>query len=295
MSEPVRLIAMDMDGTLLGRSPTYIPRENADALRRAAERGIALALCSGRVLDDAAFFAQDAGLPMHVLGLNGCCRADEPLGPIVSSHAIDPQISRRIKRLLDDAGLLYGIYGAQSLVIRASWEEQRDAALLWGTFIGRVGDRTVVSYRGEHAGQVMAQGVCKFVAIEEDDHDRLYALRDRLMAEVPEVDVTSSWVNNIEIIPRGMNKGKAIASLAADLGIPMSQVMTLGDNDNDVPMLACAGYGVAMGNATPAALSAANWITLPHDESGVAAAVRVLALGEELADVRLERGGRPLS
>ena len=68
MSEPIRLIAMDMDGTLLAGDTWRIPPENARALRLAAARGIRLALCSGRLPDDAGFFALDAGLFFETIG-----------------------------------------------------------------------------------------------------------------------------------------------------------------------------------------------------------------------------------
>ncbi len=67
---PIRLIATDMDGTLLTDEPLILP-ETADVLRRAAEKGIVLSLASGRLPDDASFFAVDAKLPMHVIALNG--------------------------------------------------------------------------------------------------------------------------------------------------------------------------------------------------------------------------------
>lgn len=66
----------------------------------------------------------------------------------------------------------------------------------------------------------------------------------------------------------------------------MAQVMAIGDNDNDVSMLEAAGFGVAMGNATPAALAAADYVTLPCLENGVAAAICALALGESVPGVK---------
>ena len=67
---PIRLIATDMDGTLLTDEPLILP-ETADVLRRAAEKGIVLSLASGRLPDDASFFAVDAKLPELVTALTG--------------------------------------------------------------------------------------------------------------------------------------------------------------------------------------------------------------------------------
>ena len=78
---PIRLIATDMDGTLLTDEPLILP-ETADVLRRAAEKGISLSLASGRLPDDASFFAVDANLPMHVIALNGAVTLVKPLGDV---------------------------------------------------------------------------------------------------------------------------------------------------------------------------------------------------------------------
>ena len=92
----IRLIAMDMDGTLLAGDGRTIPRDNVLALRRAADRGIHLALATGRLPDDAGFFASDAGLPMHILAINGSVRVDEPLGDVVSARFIPAASARAI-------------------------------------------------------------------------------------------------------------------------------------------------------------------------------------------------------
>ena len=84
---PIRLIATDMDGTLLTDEPLILP-ETADVLRRAAEKGIALSLASGRLPDDASFFAVDAKLPMHVIALNGAVTLVKPLGDVQEALSI---------------------------------------------------------------------------------------------------------------------------------------------------------------------------------------------------------------
>ena len=71
-----------------------------------------------------------------------------------------------------------------------------------------------------------------------------------------------------------------MAELAASLGIAPEEVMAIGDQDNDIPMIAGAGIGVAMGNASPAARAAADRIVGTNDQGGVAQAIEALALGE---------------
>ena len=92
---PIRLIATDMDGTLLTDEPLILP-ETADVLRRAAEKGIVLSLASGRLPDDASFFAVDAKLPMHVIALNGAVTLVKPLGDVQEAHHLPQPTVHRI-------------------------------------------------------------------------------------------------------------------------------------------------------------------------------------------------------
>ncbi len=78
----------------------------------------------------------------------------------------------------------------------------------------------------------------------------------------------------IEGVPVEVDKGRGLAWLANYLGIPVEQVMAVGDNDNDVPMIRWAGVGVAVGNASPEAKAAADWIAPRLDQDAAAAAIQ---------------------
>lgn len=288
--EAIRLIATDMDGTLLGHALDGIPPRNADALRRAQERGIALALATGRLPDDAGFFALDAGLHMHVLGLNGSVEQPEPLGEVTSASYIPPQAARRVRAMMEACGLDFCLFSLHDVAFNAMPADLTGAMRMCGTFLERSGGRTRCWPDGRQVESLLDR-TSKFVVDGHKTPDRLLKLKELVEAEVPEVEVTSSWAGVIEIIPVGVNKGTALAALAERLGIPMAQVMAIGDNDNDVAMLRVAGCAVAMANATPAAKQAAHWIAPSNHENGVAAAVCALALGEKTSMALLKPGG----
>ena len=289
----IRLIATDMDGTLLGRALDRIPGANAEALRAAAEAGAALVLATGRQPDDAGFFALDAGLRVRVVGLNGCAVAEEPLGTVARTCLIRPETARKVRRVIEECALSFGLFGLHDVAVSEPPEDPRAAMLVFGTFFDRPGGRTRFWTEGEMVERLLVR-TAKFVVDAHEHPDRLRTLKARLAAEVPEAQVTSSWADTIEIMPPEVSKGEALADLAARLGIPMAQVMALGDNDNDVSMLAAAGCAVAVANATPAAKAAAHWIAPSNLEDGVATAVRALALGDEAALASLLPGGRTL-
>jgi hydroxymethylpyrimidine pyrophosphatase-like HAD family hydrolase len=87
------------------------------------------------------------------------------------------------------------------------------------------------------------------------------------------VRVTQSLDHLVEVTAPEASKGQALARLAAHLGVAQSATMAIGDHDNDVSMIAWAGLGVAMGNASPAAKSAADVIAPPLEEEGAAWAI----------------------
>ena len=281
----IRLIAMDMDGTLLGRERGVIPPVNLQALQAAQAWGIRLCLASGRAPDDAGFHAVDAGLSMHIIALNGGVVLMEPLGPVISSHHIPADAAHRVYRLIQQARLPFALFSDHDVALSRPSDYTGLMKDVWGTFMDREGGRTRVT-NDPGTAELLLSRVSKFVVTSLSDPALLPPLRAQIEVLCPEVEVTSSWIDNIEINPRGVNKGAALAALAERLGIPMAQVMAIGDNDNDVSMLQAAGVGVAMGNATPAALAAADYVTLPCLEDGVAAAIRVLALKERLPGVK---------
>ncbi|MBE5804517.1 MAG: HAD family phosphatase [Clostridiales bacterium] len=283
--ETIKLIAMDMDGTLLLDGGKGIPPGNVEALHAAHAAGIQLVLCSGRIPDDMGFYALDTGVPMHILALNGTCTLDTPLGVITNSAHIPVQAARDILHMLQEYPVAYGIFCDHDLLISIHLSDEQ-LKVIFGANVLREGGRTRITYRIEEADALIRQGVSKFMVFTDNDPEPLLQVRSRIEAEIPGVDVCSSWFNNLEINPSGASKGVALTALARRLGIPMSQVMAIGDNDNDLPMLEAAGVAVAMGNASPHAIAASDYLTLPNHECGVAAAIRAIALGESIPDVR---------
>lgn len=271
----IRLIALDMDGTLLIHGVPGIPERNAQALRRAAAQGVHLALCTGRTAEDASYFASDAGLDMHILGLNGGYCLETPHGRCSADHPMPEVQARALARMIAAFPTLQcGLFGGEELVLNLP----QAAGIDWGTHLARPGAKTVVSREMMGLEHLLARGVNKLVAIQLQADGALERLRDRIAAELPELDISSSWDNNIEVMPHGVNKGMALEKLACRLGIPQEQVMAIGDHDNDLSMLRWAGCGVAMANGSPAARAAADVVTLSNDRFGVADAVERLAL-----------------
>ena len=276
---PIRLIATDMDGTLLTDKPLILP-ETADVLRRAAEKGIVLSLASGRLPDDASFFAVDAKLPMHVIALNGAVTLVKPLGDVQEAHHLPQPTVDRISARLDEANVQYAVFGVHEVVASDDMPLSR-AQVVIGTFLNRAGGRTAFRNRKQGIDAVIQD--CVKVVVFSQNLPLLDDLRAFVRAR------TSSWWDNIEIVPRSASKGSALQALAKSLNIPMDEVMVFGDSDNDLSMLKAAGVSVAMGNANERVRASARFETLTNDAQGVAAAIRAIVFGEDVPGVIRKR------
>ena len=105
-----------------------------------------------------------------------------------------------------------------------------------------------------------------------------WVLKGRLFQEnryfiLRNIEITSSWFNNIEIMHKGVNKGEALKELVKYLGIDRKEVIAFGDNYNDLDMLKFAGVGVVMGNADEAVKEQGDYVTSTNTEDGVAKAI----------------------
>lgn len=271
----IRLIATDMDGTLLGHDQNISPA-NTQALRAAQAAGIAIVICSGRMVEDISFYAKQADLSCWVCGSNGCRLLDSPYGALMEEHCIAPESALACIDGFYGRTLYASAFAQGDILVAqlngADWNWQK----AWARESAERGMRMrEVDERGFR--DAASRGINKFILIERENTGAL-AQAKAALAGVDGIDITSSWSDNIEIMPAGINKGSALSALAARLGIPREAVMAIGDHENDREMLTWAGAGVAMGNAIPAIQSIARYVTSDNGQDGVAEAIRRWAL-----------------
>ena len=274
----IGLIAVDMDGTLL-HPETRISAKDAQALRDAARAGITVAICSGRMPEDIDHYVAQAGLDCWVCGGNGCRVYDAPYGNLVEEHMLDTGAALACIALLEryeGCGLVLHAGAGADVVLShmpedewyRQWMRKRELRGRSPVLLGSAALREAAK-RGIHN---------MLITFEEDESGGALAEAAARFRALPGVDVTSSWKDNFEIMPAGINKGTALAGLAARLGVPREGVMAIGDQENDREMLLWAGYGVAMGNATPEIKEISRFVTSDNTQGGVAEAVRKWAL-----------------
>ena len=266
---PIKLIATDIDGTLL--SPQGIITERSlKAIRAAREKGVTVAIATGRFPENAYLLLEDYGLKLPIIGVNGARCVDESLRE-VSSHEMDPEAVRQVLDVLLAAEADFFIFGDHA-VCAATKERKHHSELSQGDRVKALGFEY---YHGrEEVETCIRHKVYKFFVC---DNVPLPPLRQTL-ARIPGIDLTQSWYNNIEIMPSGVDKGVGVCDMARSLGLSMDQVMTLGDQSNDIPMLKAAGFGIAMGNASEETKQAARAVTASNADEGFALALETYAL-----------------
>ncbi|MCE5342720.1 MAG: Cof-type HAD-IIB family hydrolase [Eubacteriales bacterium] len=272
--DAIRLIAMDMDGTLLNVEQRITP-ENLNALEQAAARGVRIAICSGRTARDVSYFASDAGLDgCAVLALNGACCLEVPHAEPYALHTFREDVAKRVTAILLGHGVTFACFQADRVIVL-----ENDPCVTranWGTYVNR--DKPEAYAYGEAAlRRYEGEGICKCVYIDAPNAQRIARIA-RELSDIPGLTVTSSWSDNLELMPAGVGKGSALAELAQGLAIPRQQVMAIGDFDNDLDMIQYAGLGVAMQNGSQRVKEAADYVTLSNAENGVAAAIRRFVL-----------------
>lgn len=272
----VKLIALDMDGTLLAGDHWTVPQENIQAIQRANEAGIRVCICTGRVLEDASDFAHRLNLPVMIIGSNGSRAADAPLpeGQVFFRRDFEPSIAKDVLDCLTDLGLMVNVFedGHVSTLPSAAFPEYHLAKR----------KLVRVDYGRDAIYAAAARGIMKiFVVGAPEEENRVGLIRNRLRSLFPTLVISCSSQHNIEIVPPGSGKGAALHSMAQRLGLTREAVMAVGDAQNDLSMLEYAYHSVAMGNAEEGVRSICRYQTASNDACGVARIIeRVLSSRE---------------
>lgn len=269
-TKDIRLIVMDMDGTLLNPEQR-ISAGNMAALKEAREQGIRLAICSGRLAGDISHFVIKELADCAVLSLNGAYCMRRPMEDVFANHTFAKETLKECVEILSEAGIPFGCFAQNRLVL---FTENTKMEMWYSGSNSPLAPQ--VLYGAEGIERIGSANVNKLLCYSPD-RSRLRAAYERLSG-VQGLEITSSWEQNYELMPCGIGKGNAVRELARYLGLEASQVMAIGDYDNDASMIAYAGLGVAMGNATKTLLEKADFVTKTNAEDGVAYAVRRFAL-----------------
>jgi hypothetical protein len=262
---PIRLIALDLDGTLVDLNLRFSPRVKA-AITAAQTRGIGVTLATGRSLISARPFAEALNICMPLVCYQGGLIV-ECDGRVLHRAALDRHLAAQVIALAESNAWHATLYREGEFYL----SELRRPLDFYEGFLN-----PVVHHVTDLHG-LLDQDPDKLIIITEGNGDEILAgLRQRFDSQMA---IVRSHELFIEVNPLGVDKGAGLAWAADYVGVPQAHVMAVGDQDNDVPMIAWAGLGIAMGNGSPAAKAVADWIAPPFEEDGAAVAIEKFALG----------------
>lgn len=265
----IRLLLTDLDGTLLEDDHETISSRNLRALSRLKERGVLLCACTGRVLCLLPR-ALPAGLFDFAITSNGASCIDLRTRAHLFDAYLPPQKAERAYRAFEPFHVMTEWYVGDDVLL----DSENDAR--WPSKLKPSWHRT---YLGMGLG-LRCGTVHELFARENPRIEKIHlcesceGLFERALAplmETGEYEISSALYQNAEITDIRADKGTALETLCAHVGIAANQTIAFGDGGNDVKLLEKAGVGVAMGNARDALKARADAVTLRNGESGVAA------------------------
>ncbi|MBU5479798.1 HAD family hydrolase [Blautia sp. MSJ-19] len=263
----IRLIASDLDGTLL-TDRKELSQKTKEVLDLAVQRGIHIVPTTGRSFHSIPEFVRNYPGVEYVITANGGAVYSVSEGRriyqcLLEKESVEAAIAVRKRENMVLEVVIDGIPYAEE-------EYVRDPLPYLATEYGaryikatRTPVKDICRFAGEHAEELDSISfVCSY-----EDKERLYTSLDK---EIPNIYVTSSVPNLMEIGHKDAGKGKTLLWLMKKLEISPDEAMAFGDADNDISMLIAVKYGMAMGNGTENCRKAAPYVTDTNENDGVA-------------------------
>lgn len=273
---PIRLIALDIDGTIVG-DDLVLHERTIRAVGEARRRGVRVSIVTGRMATSGMEFARRLGLTETIVGYQGAIAREmgdgreEPLGRLLRHRPLDAATALEIVEWTRSVGLTPHFNHLEMLVLPADDPRADD----YSRFVG--GRLTLVP--SLESWLARRRTVTKVIAVGRRPAPN-EAYPEAAARFAGRAEATISHPEFLEFVAPGVSKGVALRWLARRQGIPMSQVMAVGDQLNDLDMIAAAGHGVAMGNAPEEVRCAARYVAPNVDEHGAARMIEELVLGD---------------
>ena len=277
---PIRLVALDIDGTLIG-DDLHLRDRTVAAVRAARHRGVSVSLVTGRMSTSAIVFARQLGLTEPIVAYQGALiralrpAGDERLGRLLRHRPLAAAAAREVAIWASSIGLEPHVNHLERFVIGADDPRAEDYSSFLGSRAEIVPD--LIAWLRHPVSKVLA------VAVEPMDETILEDARRRFAGRA---EVTISHPRFLEFLAPGVTKAEGVRHLARRARVPMANVLAIGDNFNDLEMLAAVGHGAAMPSAPALVRAAARYIAPPLAAEGAAQLIERLVLAGPAAAAR---------
>lgn len=257
----IKLIASDMDDTLLNNNREISPRNEA-AIKKAIAEGIVFTLASGRMYCSMQPYAQKLGLDVPLVSYNGALVKGAISCKVYVNSPLKLPTALDLLQYVKENGHYVQVYMGDKLYVKEENEYSRMYAKISGIQAVAIGEE-IYSIKEAPNKLLLMTATENFEATWKDVEEKFKG----------RVDVTSSKDNYLELMEPGVNKWQAVKSLAKSFGIKPEEIMCIGDSNNDLSMIKNAGIGVAVANAKPQVQKYAKMVTASNDNDGVALAI----------------------
>lgn len=279
----IRVIVVDVDGTLLNNQHEVTPRVEK-AIKAAIAKGVQIVLATGKTRTATLKLIEQFDLKTPGICLQGLAIYDEN-GAIRHQTTLDPTLARQALTFIEDRGFAAAAYHQDRILIR-NYNQRFEEEL---------------TKRHEVAPQVVGplQNLLGEIALNKiivmGEKRAINALRWQLSMQIGGAGrlLQPGIQEMLELLPPGASKGTALKQLMKDMKIDAKQVMAIGDGENDIEMIQFAGVGVAMGQSQQSVKDAADYVTGSNDADGVAEAIERYVLDEPKPETQAETSETP--
>ncbi|MEF9955140.1 MAG: Cof-type HAD-IIB family hydrolase [Clostridium sp.] len=271
----IRLIALDLDGTLLTSDKRITPATKR-ALESCIERGVRIVIATGRNIADIPKEIKEISGLRYVIAINGAMVADLETGEMLLRRSIFWKDALQIIDMLRSYPAMYDAYieGLGKTELRfCETLDQYIPNLTTRSLVRRSRDGIpdMYEYIAKH------QSIVDKINVTFKDEQTKEQVRGQLL-NMKQIVITSSVPNNLELNFHEATKGSGLSFLTNYLHLKKEETMACGDEGNDLAMLKQAGIGVAMGNGADFVKQQADFVTTSNDEDGVAAVIQRFVL-----------------
>ncbi|MBU5677113.1 Cof-type HAD-IIB family hydrolase [Alkaliphilus sp. MSJ-5] len=277
MYKPYRIFATDMDGTLLNYRKE-ISEVNLKAMRDLHKEGIEVVVCTGRSFATVKQYLEQLDFPCWLISNNGSVIRNKSR-EIVSTTYMKQTVLQKVIRILEKEDVYFHASDEEYYYIKSIYERIK----MVRNYVSRVEKSKIkafwrpiyeVLFSNTHKkvnfnSFIHNGGKITSIFVVSRNSEKINSIKAKL-ANIEGIDVSSSGKDNIEILDKGATKAHGLAKLLSKLNISSDEIVTVGDNFNDLTMIKYAGLGVAMGNSEAEIKEHADWVTKTNEEDGVA-------------------------
>lgn len=266
-----RLLALDVDGTILG-SNHRLARQTKEAIEFVKRKGVYVTLATGRAFPSAQKVAKALKLETDLITHDGA---------FIASSMENTTFEKRMNN--EKAYHIVELLEKHNCHIRVMHEKFaignkiRQKNFLVAKMTIGIGDPLFypVTFVDSLSNYLLTEPVMppKIHAYFFNENERL-KVKEELLQEIPGIHLTSSSDGALEIVSEGISKARGLQILGEKLGIGLNEMVAIGASENDIEMITQVGLGVAMGNAPRKIRDQADWVTRSNDQKGVAYMVR---------------------